>query len=471
MNLYLKYRPKRFKDIVGQEHIVRVLKNAFKSGNISHAYLFSGPRGSGKTSTARIIARALNCKDLYDFEPCLKCENCKAIDNGNFLDLIEIDAASNRNIDDIRNLRERVIFAPQIGRYKVYIIDEVHMLTPQAFNAFLKVLEEPPEHSIFILATTEPEKLLPTIISRCQRHSFKRISTELIADYLMDIWNKESKTRNLPRIDRDALLTIAKLSDGAMRDALSLLEQLFYIDKSEIIKRDVAEIYGILSEDMCEKIFMAINNKDFKGVKLITDNLLFNGISHKYIIQSMIDFVKNRILNGKTDGMVLLENLILGLEKLRWHPFPDEIIDLIWLKSIYNSNNGHNIIEKNKDSIKIDKKNIVNKKVLTIDSIRECLKRIDERLNNLLSKADVTLDGERLNILFYMPFDYNYFVKFKKQDKLKSIISNELGYNLKIEVNLSVQEGEDGREIIKYPPLVEKTLKFFGGEVVNITEE
>ena len=218
--LYRKWRPQTFKDLVGQEHISRTLANAITSGHIGHAYLFAGPRGTGKTSTAKILAKALNCEHGPTPEPCGKCEQCRKITEGSSMDVFEIDAASNRGIDEIRDLRETVKFAPVDGRYKVYIIDEVHMLTTEAFNALLKTLEDPPAHVVFILATTEAHKVPPTIQSRCQRYDFKRITVGEIEGRLRYI-AKEMKME----AEDEALSMIAIQADGGMRDALSILDQ------------------------------------------------------------------------------------------------------------------------------------------------------------------------------------------------------------------------------------------------------
>ena len=224
--LYRVWRSQSFADLVGQEHVTRTLKNALKEKRFSHAYLFSGPRGTGKTSTAKIFAKAVNCLEGPAPEPCNRCEPCRRIAEGSLMDVVEIDAASNRGVDEIRDLRDKVKFAPTEVRYKVYIVDEVHMLTTEAFNALLKTLEEPPDHVIFILATTEPHKLPQTIRSRCQHFPFHRISFREIVRHLHRICDAQSV-----EVDEAALATIARAADGGMRDALSLLDQvLAYAD-------------------------------------------------------------------------------------------------------------------------------------------------------------------------------------------------------------------------------------------------
>ena len=240
-----KYRPQTFDDIVGQNHVTRTLKNAVEQNRLAHAYLFVGPRGTGKTSTARILAKALNCIHGPTVTPCGKCDNCREIAGGNSLDVIELDAASNRGIDDVRELRDNVRYAPAKGRFKIYIIDEVHMLTKEAANALLKTLEEPPKHVIFCLATTEPEKLPITILSRCQRFDLHRIATNLIAQQLQLIATKEKLT-----LEGAAAHAIARGAEGGMRDAESMLDQLVAFCGEKIAEADVLNVFGFTSQQM-----------------------------------------------------------------------------------------------------------------------------------------------------------------------------------------------------------------------------
>ena len=238
-----KYRPQTFDDLVGQEHVVRTLKNAVEQNRLAHAYLFVGPRGIGKTSSARILAKALNCEKGPTISPCGVCDSCREIAAGNSLDVLELDAASNRGIDDVRELRDNVRYAPTRGRYKIYIIDEVHMLTKEAANALLKTLEEPPEHVIFCLATTEPEKLPITILSRCQRFDLHRIPTNLIAEHLQFIARQEKVT-----LEPAAAHAIARGADGGLRDAESMLDQLVAFCGEKIAESDVLNVFGFTSE-------------------------------------------------------------------------------------------------------------------------------------------------------------------------------------------------------------------------------
>jgi len=267
--LYRRWRPRRFSEVVGQPHVARTLTNALSRGRVAHAYLFCGPRGTGKTSVARILARALNCKDGPTAEPCLGCPACREIDSGSSVDVLEIDAASNRGIDEIRDLRDKVRYSPARCRYKVYIVDEVHMLTVEAFNALLKTLEAPPASVIFVLATTEPHKLPPTILSRCQRFDFHRLSIRDIATRLGHVCENEGFL-----VSDEALGSIARHADGSMRDALSLLEQtVSYAGDGEVIPATVAEVLGAADREALSELTRAVSKRD-AGAALVTLNRL-----------------------------------------------------------------------------------------------------------------------------------------------------------------------------------------------------
>ena len=280
--LYRKWRPGSFKDLVGQEPIARTLSNAIISGKIGHAYLFSGPRGTGKTSTAKIFAKALNCEKGPTTEPCGVCENCRKINDGTSMDVFEIDAASNRGIDEIRNLRETVKFASPDGRYKVYIIDEVHMLTSEAFNALLKTLEEPPARVVFILATTEAHKVPATIQSRCQRYDFKRITVEEIKKRL-ELVTQEMK---IPA-EEEALSLIAVQADGGMRDALSILDQCSALSEGSVTAEQVQQILGLVGHEWIWKMTAAIAGRDGQQVLQIIAELMRDGKDLKQILAEL----------------------------------------------------------------------------------------------------------------------------------------------------------------------------------------
>ena len=283
-----KWRPQVFSSVAGQEHITETLKNAIKNNRIAHAYLFTGPRGVGKTTTARIFAKALNCTNLKNAEPCNECDNCKDIQNSQLLDIIEIDGASNRGIDEVRTLRESVKYAPTRGKYKIYIIDEVHMLTKESFNAFLKTLEEPPEHTIFIFATTDVHKVPLTIISRCQRFDFRRIQMDTIKETLLQI----AKAENI-KIDDKTLTIISKKADGALRDAESYFDQVVSFCGDKIDSETVAKMLNLIDDEIYFEISDAILNKNFKSVFEVTNKIYGNGWDFIDFMEGLIEHFRN----------------------------------------------------------------------------------------------------------------------------------------------------------------------------------
>lgn len=301
--LYRQYRPRRFEDLLGQEHIVSTIKNQIKNDNIGHAYLFSGTRGTGKTSTAKIFSRAVNCLNPIDGSPCNECEICRGILDGSIMDVIEMDAASNRGVNDIRELRDKVSYPPSYAKYKVYIIDEVHMLTQEAFNALLKTLEEPPKHLIFILATTEAEKIPQTILSRCQRFDFKRIGTSLIMENMKNI----TDSLNL-EIEEDALRVIARNADGGMRDALSLLDQCISFSNGDIKYEDAISILGIVNIDVVFSMVDSILNKSIESILTSIDKMMEDGRDVGQFIKDIIKHFRDlMIIQNSEDSSSLVE--------------------------------------------------------------------------------------------------------------------------------------------------------------------
>ncbi len=301
--LYRTYRPNSFEEVAGQNHIVQTLKHAIEQNKIAHAYLFCGPRGTGKTSIAKIFAKMINCESDEN-KPCTVCDNCIAVQNNNHPDIIEIDAASNNGVEEVRNLIEKVKYAPIKGKFKVYIIDEVHMMSTGAFNALLKTIEEPPEHVIFILATTEPHKVLPTIISRCQRFDFTKVSKNEIIDRINFILQKENID-----CDEEVIEMVAQLSDGGLRDALSILDQCIAYAQNDIKIEHINEIYGITTIQEKLDLFNYIFKKDAKMLLEKVNQLCEKGIDIKRLTFDLIEILKESIIFDYTNDSTLLNNL------------------------------------------------------------------------------------------------------------------------------------------------------------------
>ncbi|MBM7650501.1 DNA polymerase-3 subunit gamma/tau [Bacillus ectoiniformans] len=289
--LYRVWRPQNFIDVVGQEHVTKTLQNALLQQKISHAYLFSGPRGTGKTSAAKILSKAVNCKQAPTAEPCNECESCLGITDGSIQDVIEIDAASNNGVDEIRDIRDKVKYAPSMAEYKVYIIDEVHMLSIGAFNALLKTLEEPPKHVIFILATTEPHKIPLTIISRCQRFDFKRITAQAIVKR-MELIMKETGIS----YDEHVLPIIARAAEGGMRDALSLLDQAVSYSQDRVTAEDALTVTGAVGQDMLNKLGQAVHTKDVAAALEVLEKLLIEGKDPARFTEDFILYFRDMLL-------------------------------------------------------------------------------------------------------------------------------------------------------------------------------
>jgi DNA polymerase-3 subunit gamma/tau len=298
-----KYRPATFQTVVGQQHITGTLKNAIKNNQLAQAFLFCGPRGVGKTTCARILAKTINCQNLSaDAEACGECNSCISFQNGNSFNFHELDAASNNSVEDIRNLIEQVRIPPQAGKYKVYIIDEVHMLSQQAFNAFLKTLEEPPPYAIFILATTEKHKILPTILSRCQIFDFNRIRVEDIAQHLAEIADKEGIA-----YDQDGLHMIAQKADGGLRDALSMFDQIVSFSNKNVNYKAVIDNLNILDYDYYFKLTDAILSEDVAGSLLIFDEILGHGFDGNHFITGLASHFRNLLVSKDSSTLKLLE--------------------------------------------------------------------------------------------------------------------------------------------------------------------
>ncbi|HKM10117.1 MAG TPA: DNA polymerase III subunit gamma/tau [Bacilli bacterium] len=325
--LYRKYRPNTFDEVAGQQHIVKTIKNALATGKIAHAYLFAGPRGTGKTTMAKLLAKALNCDEGIG-KQCNECKNCIAINEGTHPDVLEIDAASNNGVDEVRDLIDKVKYSTILGKYKVYIIDEVHMMTTGAFNALLKTLEEPPEHVIFILATTEPHKILPTILSRCQRYDFSKVSDDDIRNRLKDILEKENVVYN-----EAAINLIITLSEGGMRDALSILDQVLAYSSNRLIEDDVLDIFALESTTEKVELLTSIGKGDFTDVLDRLKSYVSRGTDIKRLTDDLLVLLKDVLIYRATNRFDFVEQLnkkeISALSSLFNEKQTIEMIDIL----------------------------------------------------------------------------------------------------------------------------------------------
>lgn len=409
--LYRTYRPQNFDDVVGQKHIVKTLKNQIENNNISHAYLFCGTRGTGKTSTAKIFSRAINCTN--DIKPCNECDSCKFILENKSIDIVEIDAASNNSVDDIRELRESVKYSPTNFRYKVYIIDEVHMLSQGAFNALLKTLEEPPSYVIFILATTEPQKIPATILSRCQRFDFKRVSVKDLVSRMSYICEKENV-----EIEERALDLIARNSQGALRDALSILEQCISFSEDKVFYNDVVDILGLVNVESLFDISNSIINKDTKSSMKFLNEFILWGKDIKNLVDDLINHFRSIMIckvSDDLDDIISLPDETIAVLKNQANLV--EVDDLIRIL---------NILSKTKDDIRFS----TNQRILVEIAIMKIAQPIfDDSKEALLKRIEALEDAiENGAVVFRENSDCKTDDLIDKQDTYipQEIISEEV---------------------------------------------
>ena len=416
--LYRAYRPQNFKDVVGQNHIIRTLKNQIQNNNVGHAYLFCGTRGTGKTSTAKIFARAVNCENSIDEEPCNECEVCKDILNDNIMDVIEIDAASNNSVDDIREIRENVKYTPAKCKYKVYIIDEVHMLSQGAFNALLKTLEEPPSYVIFILATTEPHKIPATILSRCQRFDFKRVTVKDMATRMKEICDDVNI-----EVDERALNLIARNSQGALRDALSILDQCMSFSECNIEYKDVVDLLGTVNIEQLFEMAEYVIKEDTKKCLEILNEFVIWGKDIKNLVDDLIDHFRNLMVCKVSKDL----DEIISL--------PDETVELLKSQSSLIETNEIirilNILSTTQDAIKSstnprvlaevsimklsqpmfdDSKEALLKRISTLE---ETIRSGNIKINNIETKESIEVEKE---IVQEQPKEEVYYEEVKSED-------------------------------------------------------
>ena len=487
-SIYRKWRPRFFEDIVGQKHVTRTLKNAIKLNRISHAYLFSGPRGVGKTTTARILAKALNCQEGPIDHPCNQCHQCIRINSGQSLDVLEIDGASNRGIDEIRELRSKIGFAPAEGKYKVYIIDEVHMLTNEAFNALLKTLEEPPRQVLFVFATTVPQKVPKTILSRCQCFYFRRISIDEIADKLKKIIEEEKLN-----IDIKSLRLIAESATGSMRDAESILDQVISFSEKQVTYEDVKEILGVIPQRLFLQLTQAITARDTQAGLVLIDGLVKEGVDLHQFVQDMIvythelsiikvlgknshngslleekDFKQLLELAESTDIKTILdivEELNQIEDKIKYHNYPWILLELLIVKMTQLTKQNHKkesdekIISEKENALKLEKKPFQKKEktkeevshqdIATSNSkdqnrcqFNDIWPRILSRVKNekislyafLSANSNVYIEDDRLMIGFHRDclFHKESLEKRENREKIEAILREESNLDIKL---------------------------------------
>lgn len=510
--LALKWRPKNFDEVVGQPAIVVNLKNALQKNMLANAYLFAGPRGVGKTSTARILAKALNCKDGPTVNPCGKCPSCLEIAQSRSLDVIEIDGASNRGIDEIRVLRENVKFSPVQGKYKVYIIDEVHQITADGFNALLKTLEEPPPYVKFIFATTHPNKVIPTILSRCQRFDFRRISATEIARQLEHIVSSEKIN-----VDKDVLFSIAKSSDGSLRDAESVLDQLASFTRGKISLKDVVLILGIVEQEALFEITDKIIRKDPKAALALLNDIIDNGKDIGVFLSSLIEHFRNLMIAKvtKADAKLidlpqeicerLLEqssaltleeifsafNILVNTQEMSKRldslriPLEISLVRLAHNKKDSPELKRAHVPEKTisaKETVTEERKvseerikDLPPIQLISLDSIKGCWENIVNNLSRIkMSVASYLNEGELLkcqgNVLTVsFPKNYSLHKEALEQKDNKALIEKSISelINAGVRVNFILSQELKSKDEGENNPAIKSALEMFHGRVIK----
>jgi len=477
VSLYRKYRPHNFDNLVGQDHVKITLINALKSGHVSHAYLFTGPRGTGKTSTARLLAKALNCQNLKDgFEPCGECEFCKDVGEGRLIDLIEIDAASNRGIDEVRDLKEKINFAPTRSKVKVYIIDEVHMMTKEAFNALLKTLEEPPAHAYFILATTEAHKIPETIISRCQRFDFKRITTKALMTRLSFI----SQVEGIQAQDQ-ALEAISKYVDGGLRDAIGLLEQLTLESKLEFGR--VQELLGISGLSMLENMYEVLIKNQTKEALAIINELHIQGSDFRQFAHEFVDLLRNKMLEAvvteNKKDLTKLVRMIEVFQKAQQRLDVDIPQLALEIAVVELTNNLEEVpaVEKTVERVHKPIQQVeVNENVpidLNLENIVKNWPRVIERIktpslrNSLKNGKPMAVDGTELTLQFSTNFHKDKVFESAHRGELESIIGEIFKHPIKVAAIVKTVDIKSVVDDVKPADAVDEALEIFGGQIVE----
>lgn len=498
--LYRSLRPQRFDEVVGQEQTVRALRNAVQQGRVSHAYLFCGPRGTGKTSVAKILAKAVNCVEPVDGEPCNRCASCVDIASGSFMDVIEIDAASNRGIDEIRDLREKVRMMPAQGKTKVYIIDEVHMLTTEAFNALLKTLEEPPESVVFVLATTEPQRIPATILSRCQRYNFRRLSQTEILERLKTV----AQTQGIESEEK-ALEVIARRATGSMRDGLSILDQCLAYGLSSITYQDVLNVLGLVDDRFLSEFFGSIMEGDAGLVLTYIDQAVAAGKEALQFVREVADYLRDmlvlkavgpgaelsRVVGDETllelgrqaesldTGLILevLKRVMQLAGELRFSESPRFIMEVTFLElaGLLGSRDKEKVSASSaiapvkKDSARIKGKEKIASTKGTEVPWAKVLERVrSKKVTTYALLAEARCLGLKDGlVLVGFKKGFKFHRERMEQKENKDILSNALEETLKQKVEVQfVMLGDNPED----DPLVRKAIEMFGQEMVEIKD-
>ncbi|MFO7881648.1 MAG: DNA polymerase III subunit gamma/tau [Kosmotogaceae bacterium] len=490
--LYRKYRPLNFDELIGQNQVKDILKKALEKGKVSHAYIFYGPRGTGKTTTARILAKSLNCLS-EDNRPCNHCESCNAINKSNHMDVIELDAASNRGIDEIRKIRDAASYRPTMGRYKVYIVDEFHMLTREAFNGLLKTLEEPPDHVVFVLATTNLEKVPETILSRCQIFTFNELTTSEILNYLKHVLKNEDL-----EYEEKALDIIARASNGGMRDAINLLERVM-VFSDEISEKVVREVLGIIPEDVIRNYIEALENADLDALNLVSERVKKLGFSYEVMVEQAINLLRDKIMKEKKDfhkitrlvtelweikkELKIAEDKELAFDVLSLLKANDisgktektesaENIDAEpSLSQESKESRNQDVTEKEDSSVNQREKSLPDKVGQFLDSLYNEDRILDWVLLNI---AEIELDKEGFRARFQPRDSISHTIAQERITLIEELVQKKLGMNFVLE-NKTNKKTENKELLNKLAPkekeYLERVISLFDDNNIEIIEE